>query len=71
MSGWKQQIVGRADAIDVVSEAAAHEMVTHFRIADGRVVVARNGFDSDDLPLPAGRSDTFEFAYTGTVNRFP
>jgi glycosyltransferase involved in cell wall biosynthesis len=65
----EQRIVGRADAIDVVSEAAAHEMVTHFRIANGRVVVARNGFDPDDLPLPAGRSDTFEFAYTGTVNR--
>jgi glycosyltransferase involved in cell wall biosynthesis len=60
--------IARADAVVTVSDAASDELLAAFPAVTGKVHVAPNGFDPDDLPPPAGRSDTFEIAYAGTLD---
>jgi glycosyltransferase involved in cell wall biosynthesis len=60
--------LARADAVTTVSEAGRDEIVAAFPRTAGRVLIAPNGFDPDDLPPPAGRPDAFEIAYAGTLD---
>lgn len=62
------RIVARADAIVTVSSAAATEILEGFPSAAGKLFVAANGYDPDDLPAVAPRSALFEIAYAGTLD---
>ena len=64
----EHRVVAHADAIVAISEAAAGEIESCFPAARGRVVVAQNGFDADDLPLRTSLAREFEFAYAGSLN---
>jgi hypothetical protein len=46
-----------------VSDAAAAEVSDSFPSTVGKLYVAANGFDPDDLPTATGRSEFFEIAY--------
>jgi glycosyltransferase involved in cell wall biosynthesis len=63
----ERRFLSRAQAIVVVSEAAAEEMRAAFPDAAARIHVARNGFDPDDLPPRAARPAVFEIAYAGSL----
>lgn len=62
-------LLHRAGAVVVVSEEARAEMIESFPFVAGRIVVAPNGFDPDDLPPETGRPGTFEIAYAGSLHR--
>lgn len=62
------RFLARADAIVTVSEAAAAEVSDSFPSTVGKLYVAANGFDPDDLPTAAERPEFFEIAYAGTLD---
>lgn len=62
------RFLARADTVVIVSEAAAAEVSDFFPSTVGKLYVAANGFDPDDLPTPAERSEFFEIAYAGTLD---
>jgi glycosyltransferase involved in cell wall biosynthesis len=62
-------LLRRAGAVVVVSDEARAEMAAAFPFIEGRIVVAPNGFDPDDLPPETGRPATFEIAYAGSLHR--
>jgi glycosyltransferase involved in cell wall biosynthesis len=63
----ERRFLAAAGAVVVVSEAAAAELRSSFPGLDAKIHVARNGFDPEDLPATGGRPETFEIAYTGSL----
>jgi GT2 family glycosyltransferase/glycosyltransferase involved in cell wall biosynthesis len=63
-----RRFLATADAIVVVSDAAAGELATRWPGIADRIVVAMNGFDPDDLPETTARSAKFEIAHAGTLD---
>jgi glycosyltransferase involved in cell wall biosynthesis len=64
----ERRLLARADGIITVSEAAAGEIERAFPSTAGKLSVAMNGFDPDDLPFAAARPEFFEIAYMGTLD---
>jgi glycosyltransferase involved in cell wall biosynthesis len=62
-------VVRSARRIAVISEEARMELEAAFPRARGRVGVAPNGFDPDDIPVTGGRPDRFVIVYTGSLHR--
>lgn len=62
------RFMARADAIVTVSEAAAAEVSDTFPSTVGKLHVAANGFDPNDLPTAAKHPEFFEIAYAGTLD---
>jgi glycosyltransferase involved in cell wall biosynthesis len=64
----ERRLLARADGIITVSEAAAGEIESAFPSTAGKLSVAMNGFDPDDMPSTAARPEFFEIAYMGTLD---
>ncbi|MHB8959827.1 MAG: glycosyltransferase [Candidatus Limnocylindrales bacterium] len=62
------RFLARADAVVTVSEAAAAEVSGSFPSMVGKLYVAANGYDPDDLPTAGERPDFFEIAYAGSLH---
>lgn len=63
----ERRFLSAAQAVVVVSEAAADELRSAFPGVGGKIYVARNGFDPDDLPPVSGRPAIFEITYAGSL----
>lgn len=63
----ERRFLSAAQAVVVVSEAAADELRSAFPEVGGKIYVARNGFDPDDLPPRGVRPAIFEIAYAGSL----
>ena len=57
-----------ADAVTVVSSAAAIDLSNEHGVAPARLFVAMNGFDVDDLPTSPGRAKEFVICYAGSLD---
>jgi glycosyltransferase involved in cell wall biosynthesis len=57
-----------ADAVTVVSRAAAIDLQNEHGVAPAHLFVAMNGFDVDDLPTSPGRSKEFVICYAGSLD---
>jgi glycosyltransferase involved in cell wall biosynthesis len=56
-----------ASAVVVVSDHAAAELRAAFPGIGARLLVARNGYDPDDMPVQTERPAVFEIAYAGAL----
>ncbi len=63
----ERRFLTAASAVVVVSDAAARELFSAFPVVEGKLHIARNGYDPDDLPPPAPRATEFEIAYAGSL----
>jgi glycosyltransferase involved in cell wall biosynthesis len=62
------RILRTADAVTVVSRAAAAELQEKLGVPPARLFVAMNGFDVDDLPTTPGRAKEFVICYAGSLD---
>jgi glycosyltransferase involved in cell wall biosynthesis len=62
------RILRTADAVTVVSHAAATELQDKLGVPPARMFVAMNGFDVDDLPADPCRSNEFVICYAGSLD---
>jgi glycosyltransferase involved in cell wall biosynthesis len=61
-------VLKTADAVTVVSRAAAIELQDQLGVPPTRLFIALNGFDVDDLPASPGRSKDFLICYAGSLD---
>jgi glycosyltransferase involved in cell wall biosynthesis len=63
----ERRILGQANAVTVVSEAARSELLRIRPKLAGRVQIAINGFDPDDLPQAQPDRALFRIVYAGSM----